>query len=363
MRAGRGRFILRPGAIPICSGPQTRPPRFGSARFTIFRVARPAQLGVKSPAGYLRPPHYFIFMTMLTRRHWIAASSTATAAALLPRGLLAASPGPAWPVGCFNRPWTKWSYDETLDAIKAAGYTHTGLLTPTKADPFTGSAATPEYLAALKAKIAARGLKLNMTALRVQTALELSAAIADTRKQIENGHTIGVEFALTFGEDKPERYEKYFKIMADAAAFAQERGIKLVMKPHGGGSGASDEIVTALKKVGHANFKIWYDAGNIIYYTGKDPVEELKPILPHVTGFCAKDCSVETDAAGKRKPDVMIQFGAGKVDFPAVFKAMKAGGFNGPVMVECCKIGATVAETTANAKANRDFLAKVLASV
>jgi len=304
-------------------------------------------------------------MPPLTRRHFLAASSAVVATALLPRSLFAAAPSasPAWPVGCFNRPWTKWSYDETLDAIKAAGYTHTGLLTPTPADPFTSASATPEYLAALKQKIAARGLKLNMTALRVNAGLALPAAIADTRKQIENGHSVGVEFALTFGEDKPERYENYFKIMADAAAFAEERGIKLVMKPHGGGSGASAEILSAIKTVGHKNFKIWYDAGNIIYYTGKDPVEELKPIVQHVTGFCAKDCSVATDATGKRKPDVMIQFGAGKVDFTAVFKALKTGGFNGPVMVECCKIGPTAAETTANAKANRDFLTKALAGV
>ncbi len=301
-------------------------------------------------------------MPPLTRRHWIATSSAAAAIALLPRAL-AESAGPGWTVGCFNRPWTNWSYDEALDAIKAAGYSHTGLLTPTKADPFTTTGATPEYLAALKQKIAARGLKVNMTALRLKTDLDLPAAIADTRKQLENGRTMGVEFALTFGESKPERYEKYFKIMADAAAFVQERGIKLVMKPHGGGSGAADEILTAIKKVGHPNFKIWYDAGNIIYYTGKDPVAELEPILPHVTGFCAKDCSVEIDAAGKRKPDVMIQFGAGKVDFAAVFKKLKSGGFNGPVMVECCKIGATADETTANARANRDYLTKVLAGV
>jgi len=301
-------------------------------------------------------------MPPLTRRHWIATSSAAAAIALLPRAL-AESAGPGWTVGCFNRPWTNWSYDEALDAIKAAGYSHTGLLTPTKADPFTTAGATPDYLAALKQKIAARGLKVNMTALRLKTDLDLPAAIADTRKQLENGRTMGVEFALTFGESKPERYEKYFKIMADAAAFAQERGINLVMKPHGGGSGAADEIMTAIKKVGHPNFKIWYDAGNIISYTGKDPVAELEPILPHVTGFCAKDCSVEIDAAGKRKPDVMIQFGAGKVDFAAVFKKLKSGGFNGPVMVECCKIGATADETTANARANRDYLTKVLAGV
>ena len=37
----------------------------------------------------------------------------------------------------------------------------------------------------------------------------------------------------------------------------------------------------------------------------------------------------------------MIQFGTGKVDFAAVFGVLKAAGFKGPMMVECCKVGAT----------------------
>jgi sugar phosphate isomerase/epimerase len=295
-----------------------------------------------------------------TRRDFIFTASLATAVTLLPRTALAAdkSTPSRWPIGCFNRPWTKWTYDETLDAIKAAGYNYTGLLTPVtaKGDVFTSSNATPEYLASLKQKIAARGLKVNMTALRVKTELALADVIADTRKQIENARIVGVEFALTFGEDKPERYEKYFKAMADTAAFAQERGIKLVMKPHGGGSGSSEEIRNAIKAVGHPNFKIWYDAGNIIYYTGKDPVAELEPIAEHVTGFCAKDC-------GAPKGDVLIQFGTGKVDFAGVFKKLKSAGFNGPLMVECCKVGTTAQETMENARANRVFLENILGSV
>ena len=123
------------------------------------------------------------------------------------------------------------------------------------------------------------------------------------------------------------------------------------MKPHGGISGSSDEILSVIKKVKHPNFSIWYDAGNIIYYTGKDPVAELGPVARHVTGFCAKDCGAE-------KSDVMIQFGTGKVNFVEVFKKLKASGFNGPVMIECCKIGETPTETTANARVNREFLEK-----
>ena len=304
--------------------------------------------------------------TALTRRDFLATATVAATAAMLPWSLRAAekkSAASTWPIGCFNRPWTKWSYDETLDAIKGAGYQWTGLLTPTKADPFTNTTATPEYLAALQQKIAARGLKANMTALRIKNDAPLADAIADTRQQIANGQTLGVQFALTFGVDKPEHYAQYYKVMADAAAFAQERGIRLVLKPHGGGSGASEEILRSMKAVAHPNFKIWYDAGNIIYYTGKDPVAELEQIAQHVTGFCAKDCAVNPDAAGKPKGDVMVQFGTGKVDFVGVFRKLKSAGFNGPIMVECCAIGATPQATMENARANREFLEKALASV
>ena len=261
-----------------------------------------------------------------------------------------------WTVGCFNRPWTKWSFDETLDGVKAAGYKVTGLLTRTKDDPFIGSNATPEYLAGLKKKLSERGLKANMGALRVRAELPVAEGKADLRKQIDNAHFLRLQYLLTFGVDKPAEFDNFYKLMSDGAAYAKERGLKLEMKPHGVASGAADEIVAAIKKVGHPNFKIWYDAGNIIHYTGKDPVEELKPIIQYVTGFCAKDCAVQ-------KGDVMLQFGTGKVDFKAVFAALKAGGFSGPVMVECCKLSDNPAEVTANAKANREFLAKVLAQI
>jgi sugar phosphate isomerase/epimerase len=271
------------------------------------------------------------------------------------------SPSPSaravnWPIGCFNRPWTTWSFDDALRQIKAAGYQTMGLLSRTKSEPFIGADATPEYLASLKQRIAGTGLTANMGALRTRHNIPLDESIKETRKQVEKAEVLGLTYLLTFGVDRPEEYEHYYKVMSDAAAYAQERKLKLVMKPHGGSSGASDEIVAVIKAVQHPNFKIWYDAGNIIHYTGKDPVEELKPIATHVTGFCAKDC-------GEVKGDVMIQFGTGKVNFTGVFAALKSAGFDGPLMVECCKVGATAEETMANARANREFLEAVLAKV
>lgn len=264
--------------------------------------------------------------------------------------------GVKWQIGCFNRPWTKWSFDQTLKEIKAAGYKTTGLLSRTKEEPFISADATAEYLQGLKKRIAVSGLAANMGALRSRHDIALEDSIREVRKQIDNARFLSLKYVMSFGADKPEEFAHYFKVMSDAAAYAQDKRIRLVMKPHGGISGSSAEILRVIKEVNHRNFSIWYDAGNIIYYTGKDPVAEIDPIAQHISGFCAKDC-------GEAKGDVMIQFGAGKVDFPAVFKKLKSAGFNGPVMVECCKVGQTPEETTANARANREFLEKVLASL
>jgi sugar phosphate isomerase/epimerase len=261
-----------------------------------------------------------------------------------------------WPIGCFNRAWTQWSYDDALDGIQAAGYKLTGLLSGQGGEAFTSSAATREYLQGLKKRIAQRGLSVNMTAIHFKPDAALKENIADLRQQIENAARLELKFMLTFGVNQPAHYGNFYRLMADAAAQGEKRGLKIVLKPHGGGSGASEEILRCLEKVAHANFKIWYDAGNIIHYTGKDPLAELEPIARHVTGFCAKDCPAP-------EGEVMLQFGTGKVDFKALFAKLKAVGFNGPVMVEGVKVGATARETTANARANGEFLKMALASI
>src|SRR3977135_3722189 len=145
---------------------------------------------------------------------------------------LSASVG--WPIGCFNRPWTTWSFDETLKQIKAAGYQTTGLLTRTKDEPFIGADATPEYLATLKQRIAGSGLKANMGALRSRHNVPMAESIREVRQQIANADALALSSLLTFGVDKPEEYQHYYRVMSDAAAYAQERRTTLAMKPHGG---------------------------------------------------------------------------------------------------------------------------------
>jgi sugar phosphate isomerase/epimerase len=222
-------------------------------------------------------------------------------------------------------------------------------------EPFLAPDSSEDYLAGLKKRVADSGLTATMGSLRGNFLSPVDDVIKQVRRQMDHAAALGVEWMLTFGVDKQSDYATYCKAMADGADYGQERGVKLVLKPHGGSSGASAEIIRCLNDVGRPNFKIWYDAGNIIYYTGKDPVEELKPVAQYVTGFCAKDCAAPNS-------DVMIQLGAGKVDFAGVYGELKKVGFHGPTFIECAG-GKTYQQVTEGARANRIFLEKVFASL
>ena len=57
-------------------------------------------------------------------------------------------------------------------------------------------------------------------------------------------------------------------------------------------------------------------------------------IASRTSTLIIKDCSLDGD-----KPDVMITAGDGLVDFPYIIEKMQAGGFTGPMYIEC--VGST----------------------
>src|SRR5438876_7832489 len=151
-------------------------------------------------------------MSRMNRREFLQHAILGGAATTLGLSLRPAlSARVQWPIGCFNRPWTTWSFDDALKQIKAAGYQTTGLLTRTRDEPFIGADATPEYLARLKQRIAGSGLTANMAALRSRHNIPLEDSIKEVRSQIENAGGLALTWLLTFGVDKPEEYDHYYK--------------------------------------------------------------------------------------------------------------------------------------------------------
>jgi sugar phosphate isomerase/epimerase len=294
--------------------------------------------------------------SLLSRRRFLQATTAAGFAAWIARDTALAAPTPApWTIGCLNRPWVKWSADEMLDGIRAAGYTTIGLQTTTPKDKWVGNNSR-DYLVALKEKIARRGLTAFQGRLTTKDGTPFDTAAGEIRQQIDHAKFLGLSCLINTGTAKPQFYEGWYRMMNYAAKYGADAGVQIVTKPHGGVIADAADLRKCLEKVNHPNLTLWYDAGNVIYYTGKDPLQELEPIIDHVTAFTAKDC------AGKGA-DVMTQFGTGAVDFVALFRRLKKAGFKGPIVVVSCAVGATADETTKNATANRKFLEAALAKV
>ena len=86
--------------------------------------------------------------------------------------------------------------------------------------------------------------------------------------------------------------------------------------------------------MGHPNFRIWYDPGNIYYYSDgqRDPVTDAADVDGLVVGMSVKDFLPPKD--------VGVTPGNGLVKFKAVMDRLRQGGFQqGPLIVECLKVG------------------------
>ena len=164
----------------------------------------------------------------------------------------------------------------------------------------------------------------------------------------------GTKTLMMGGVAQPDQYDVYYGAIADCCDYAAEKKLGLVIKPHGGLNANGPEVRKAVETVHHKNFTVWYDAGNILFYSDgrRDPVTDAAAVDGLVTGWCIKDF---------RPPQqVDVTPGDGQVDFRAVFARLKKGGFTGgPLIVETLSPG-DLPHLLAEAKKARQFLENLI---
>ena len=136
------------------------------------------------------------------------------------------------------------------------------------------------------------------------------------------------------GVSAPEIEDDYYKTIAACCDYAAEKGVELTLKPHGGTNATGAQCRKHIETVGHKNFRLWYDPGNIYYYSDGtiDPVDDAADVDGLVTGMCVKDF--------KMPKNVNVTPGTGMVDFPKVFERLAKGGFTrGSLIIECLNTG------------------------
>lgn len=275
----------------------------------------------------------------------------------------------AYQVGIYTRPWDKFDYRVALDAIAEAGFKHAGLMTTTM--PWGRLVLTAEtrleQAAAIGEEVRKRGLDiLSVYPGGIPVRKSVQAGVEAMRRIIDNCHAAGAKSILMGGIGNPKLYDAYYKAIAETCDYAAEKNIPITVKPHGGLNATGPQCRKCIEAVDHENFSLWYDPGNIMFYSNgeRDPVEDAKTVADLVkVGMCIKDFDM-VQKNGKPTRDVWITPGEGRVDFPNVLKVLREGGFrSGALVIECVHRGkADLATILAEAKKAREYVEGLVAA-
>lgn len=144
---------------------------------------------------------------------------------------------------------------------------------------------------------------------------------------------LGVTYVVTHMGFIPENpNDPVFESLCDAI-----RQVAIHMKKNGQmllfetGQETPVAMLRCFEKVGTDNLAVNLDTANLILYGKANPVDALDILGPYVRGLHAKDGCYPTNG---HDLGLETRLGEGRVDFPALFRKLKALGYNSYVTIE-----------------------------
>ena len=258
------------------------------------------------------------------------------------------------PLCCMNRPYEPLPFERALQGIAAAGFREYVLLAR---PPIAITPDTPlEEARRLEGIIEQHGLHLAMLPSSLRLNGDDAAAFATGQRLVELAAALHVPYLLEMGA-KPEVYDRYVALMRRLAPYAQEHGVTIAVKPHGGLTTTGEDCLRVLRAVDHPAYRLCFDPGNLLHYANERPEAHLPELAPYCVAMCVKD---ET---GGLRGSVDVTPGDGDVDFRAVFRILRDHGFAGPCVVETLAKRPTPDEIDAEAKRAYAFLSEIIAGL
>jgi len=144
------------------------------------------------------------------------------------------------------------------------------------------------------------------------------------------GKEFGIHVLNTFTGDAetPEEVETFKQNVRAVADEAQAAGIRLCIETDSNLLPTAEIGRRILEDIGHDWVQFNYDPGNVRYYTGAVPEEDIEYALPRLGHFHLKD-----QRGGKGVAD-FPPLGEGEVDIPRILGRLRDTGFSGPVSME-----------------------------
>lgn len=291
----------------------------------------------------------------MKRRTFLSTTTKAAiGASVLSRAMAQSEKTSSWQIGIFTRPWAEFDYQIAFDEMVKAGFQYAGIMTA-PGGLIIDVETSEKKAQQVGERAALSGLEiLSVYGGQFYEEKSKEAAIDGLKKLIDNMDACGSASLLLGGTGNENAFDNYCDAVAACCDYAAERNIALVLKPHGGLNTTGPQCRKIIERVNHPNFQLWYDPGNIYYYTDGelDPTVDVDTVGDIVKGMCVKDF--------KMPKDVALTPGTGMVDFPKLFNKLKAKGMSGgPLVIECLAEGdlETIQQQAQKAKA---YLEKVL---
>ena len=225
--------------------------------------------------------------TLFTRR----ALLQATAALSLP---VQSRPFTDFQIACMTWPYVRFPFERALKGIASAGYRYVAW------GPFHKGAAgenipvvAPDAPASYAKELSARCVDLGLEPVMMfgVTYLEDGDAPKLYRQKILQAQAARIPYILCFGNPKApaEARDAWIKNLTALAPAVRGSGLTLVIKQHGGPSATGQRCAEILREVNDDGIRMFYDAGNTLWYANADPLADIPTCASYIRGFAIKD--------------------------------------------------------------------------
>jgi sugar phosphate isomerase/epimerase len=227
-----------------------------------------------------------------------------------------------------------YSLEEALAGIAAAGFKSVELTSVPGWTEHVRRDAEVEEIAYVKQLLAQNGLEA--VSFSGHSDLVSEAGMAEFRKALKIANKLGIRYVTTSigGHDASSAgslEEQRNKFMANIRPLADEAaalGIDICLETHGGLLATGVIAKQLVQDIGKPNIGINYDPGNVIFYGGVQPEDDIKGSADTVTHMHVKG------QIGGKGVWHFPATGTGEVDFDTIFNELENAGFNGVCSVE-----------------------------
>lgn len=252
----------------------------------------------------------------------------------------------AFRLGCMTLPYAKQPFARALEGIARAGYGAVALW-PVHEGNAAFDPERPGEAARLAAQLRRHGLQPVM--LVGTQYLEPAQPLARAERALAFAAEAGIPEVLTLGvwgyrrfPDEPlssaemaPKHAAFVERLRALAPTAARLGVTITLKPHTGDTATGPILANTLVEIDSPQVCASYDPGNVRFYEGVAPEEDIEPLLasgpssaPRLFSLIAKD-----HRGARAEADFPIP-GEGEIDFARLFARLREAGYSGPVVVE-----------------------------